>query len=748
TDHGISITVHMSSAKIRQLKSYLRALPPDLELVNPKDTEAKVNRLLDFGLDEEWIQDVGEEGAVNREIEVALQKFLPRNDSGIFFITQRGKGVEALADVLEYWVDKLPDSIVLQSWLQSSIDSARKCIQSHGQEVCSSLYSIRRLQNLDGQLPTVLEASTKTKETMPHQTTLDGSTHYREQLQKTKVYKKPETKVLNSQEDPNYIDTDESDDERKGGRKIFPLLKKITRPCHAVNDQTKKIVRCVASKGCRTSWGWPRDKTRILKHAMSCGYLANIAGGAELVQDAIEELARKQPSSTTLKRSKTEPVIHNLAKSETSGKLTVQHTTRKSDSLGQYCTEGKKILEEKANSALVELIVCCGIAPRIIQHQKFHNFVNVLNQNYVPPSRTKFEDSLVPSYAAATQVTVIDYLKSCRDLMLSFDGGKLGKKKFFSIHVIAQLRELLAFMSLSTYTLDCFDMAREDLHIPRGLQSIGETRFGSIYWSLDSVLQGIPAFKRIVRDRELGIESEMLHRLFDDDEDVFIFQRDLKRLGTILMPVAHAIQCLEAKETNPADVYTYWLAIVAHFQDLFTKDDMAKDKSKYSNHLKEMIRAIINCRFSELIENKRASNIYLTAFVLDPDNRAAPIINNPNPLAIPSITITREKGKPTQVKAKAEMIDGIGISLLRLLQKEYGNEYREGRSVEEAKTAMQEINPYLSNHNPREAIAALKNQFRAYLAGIDPFNRKRGHNESLREYWFRLVHDEESDVLA
>jgi hypothetical protein len=96
----------------------------------------------------------------------------------------------------------------------------------------------------------------------------------------------------------------------------------------------------------------------------------------------------------------------------------------------------------------------------------------------------------------------------------------------------------------------------------------------------------------------------MLHTLFDDDEDVFTFQRDLKWLGAILMPFAHAIQCLEAKDTNPVDVYTYWLAIVAHLQDLLTKDNGLKEKSKYSIELKEKICAIANHWFSQLIENE------------------------------------------------------------------------------------------------------------------------------------------------
>ena len=64
-------------------------------------------------------------------------------------------------------------------------------------------------------------------------------------------------------------------------------------------------------------------------------------------------------------------------------------------------------------------------------------------------------------------------------------------------------------MALSSYTLDYFDLAREKLHITRGLQSIGETRFGTIYWSLDSVLGGTKAFIDVVQDTSLGIDSKV-----------------------------------------------------------------------------------------------------------------------------------------------------------------------------------------------------------------------------------------------
>jgi hypothetical protein len=86
--------------------------------------------------------------------------------------------------------------------------------------------------------------------------------------------------------------------------------------------------------------------------------------------------------------------------------------------------------------------------------------------------------------------------------------------------------------------------------------------------------------------------------------------------------------------------------------------------------------------------------------------------------------------------------------LLHFLQKEYGNEYHEGRSAEEAAKAMQDVNPRLAQRTPRAAMAALKEQFRAYIDGKEPFNGKRSRNESLQEYWRRLLNDNDSDVLA
>jgi hypothetical protein len=193
-----------------------------------------------------------------------------------------------------------------------------------------------------------------------------------------------------------------------------------------------------------------------------CRYLTNI--NKDFVDDAIQELARKKPgivdllnakvgvtkkrthedisitsssqgpeNTPPLKCSKTEPILHGAIGDKESEPNQV--ICPGSQNFAQvYQTEGKKELKEKADCALVEFIICCGVPPHILQKKHFQHFVNILNGKYFPPSRSTFKDNLVPTYAATIRLTIINHLKECRDLMLSFDGGKLGKKKFYSVH--------------------------------------------------------------------------------------------------------------------------------------------------------------------------------------------------------------------------------------------------------------------------------------------------------------------------
>ena len=141
-------------------------------------------------------------------------------------------------------------------------------------------------------------------------------------------------------------------------------------------------------EGCRTAWGWPRDRKRVLNHAAQCGYLAAI--DKDLTQRAVEELSRshsgivdrlsakvgvvtkkrthedlniasfsKTPGDPAppLKRSKTEPLlsVDKIPGASESGSKQVIRPGQNFAEMFQM--EGKKVLKENGDQALVEFVI-------------------------------------------------------------------------------------------------------------------------------------------------------------------------------------------------------------------------------------------------------------------------------------------------------------------------------------------------------------------------------------------------------
>ncbi|KAJ7693777.1 hypothetical protein B0H14DRAFT_3530969 [Mycena olivaceomarginata] len=102
-----------------------------------EDPSDPINKLLAFELDSEWTTSIGEEGSVNRSIENAIWGFGTRDSDSIFKITTRGPALEALADVLQYWLDKYPTSEALNRWLKNATDSAAAVISHHNEPLPS-----------------------------------------------------------------------------------------------------------------------------------------------------------------------------------------------------------------------------------------------------------------------------------------------------------------------------------------------------------------------------------------------------------------------------------------------------------------------------------------------------------------------------------------------------------------------------------------------------------------------------------
>ncbi|KAJ7231087.1 hypothetical protein C8J57DRAFT_1196745 [Mycena rebaudengoi] len=287
--------------KIKLLRLYLENLPDDLPYSDIAG-DASINKLLDFGdgTVTDWIEPDDEVASVVYEIRASMKDFGDPDAEGIYKITTRGSALETLADILDTWLRKHPDDLRLQDWLKIGIASASAAILAQGEP-------LPLIPLLEPQ-PDIYSVNPKPKKGM--QTTLGGGIAVVKQKKpkKKKTLKaenpddqpaasKPDTKILADTSDPRYDCASEAEDDRTGGQKMSPLLLRISVACRPVGKpEEKKLVRCLASAGCRMTWAWPRSKKRILKHAMSCSFLAGIDGGS-LVTQAIAELAKKTPHS-------------------------------------------------------------------------------------------------------------------------------------------------------------------------------------------------------------------------------------------------------------------------------------------------------------------------------------------------------------------------------------------------------------------------------------------------------------------
>src|ERR1700675_3053065 len=107
-------------------------------------------------------------------------------------------------------------------------------------------------------------------------------------------------------------------------------------------------------------------------------------------------------------------------------------------------------------------VVCNTIPPHVLDSQEFKNFVKLLNADYIPTSATTFADKLVPDESVKVQKAVISYLRTCQDLTITYDGGKIRRPKaFYSVHITTADREEFCIdlddASLLSHTADYID---------------------------------------------------------------------------------------------------------------------------------------------------------------------------------------------------------------------------------------------------------------------------------------------------
>ncbi|KAG1839860.1 hypothetical protein C8R48DRAFT_549772, partial [Suillus tomentosus] len=182
--------------------------------------------------------------------------------------------------------------------------------------------------------------------------------------------------------------------------------------------------------------------------------------------------------------------------------------------------------------------------------------------------------------------------------------------------VIKHIRAIMSFFRKSTHGTYQLSKICEHLKISQGLEGIGKTRFATICASAISVQWCLPALRELVDNPQKfkfpPKKASMVDLLKKHSHAGTLFELDLNRLVKVQSPIAKSIVCVESSQSDPSDVYKFLLAITSMLKQLF--DDSSHG---FTNEEKEQIRAVVNKRFREIIQEGPA-DCYIAAFCLDP----------------------------------------------------------------------------------------------------------------------------------
>ncbi|KAJ7307791.1 ribonuclease H-like domain-containing protein [Mycena albidolilacea] len=432
------------------------------------------------------------------------------------------------------------------------------------------------------------------------------------------------------------------------------LLERLVVACHSLKNPEVLRVRCVGD-GCHVSWAAPRNSTRIFPHAAECKYLLEELKAEALLANASQSLGSKVATA--------EGKPDFFAKFKEKG--------------AESNVSKRQARIEKTNLLTMNILCTGGIPPEIVNNSAFRALVDHLDPtNWIVIAST-FSSSYIPAEAARVTALAIGKLKTEYNLNLGYDGGTTkGKQSIYTFHVmdsigrkrfasmgsdstgntklgreLAQLEVLTVlivpdpnhhlsltikdickleyfqdlirsigktrttntFFSHSTYSATDLDALRVIFEINKGLEAIGKTRFGTIYWSGYSLIRCVPAINNLIDNGPLAWFKQM--RTFQN------FMLELQQLCTILEPIARAIKCLEGIEVTVGDIWKFYVAVTAVLNDLFANDLTLS----IPQTVKDDVSAIINKRYDQMIHGP-SGDLFLSGFYLDPEHVKSPLL--------------------------------------------------------------------------------------------------------------------------
>ncbi|KAG8724332.1 hypothetical protein FRC09_020065 [Ceratobasidium sp. 395] len=293
--------------------------------------------------------------------------------------------------------------------------------------------------------------------------------------------------------------------------------------------------------------------------------------------------------------------------------------------------------------------------------------------------------------------------------------------------VLNRLRKLLTHFKLSTQATGKLNAARKILGILRRLQSIGKTRFATVYYAAISVLENLPALYKIYSDGDMDTAANPLPQTVAEVMDAkkpaaIEFRLKLTELVNVLEPFARAILCLESTKSTIGDVYFFWLAALAALNQLFCSTTTTLTSEDISR-----LQGIIYYRFNEAI-NEAPTDAYVTAFFLDPRYRTASIYSSPSDLHAPQPVVVFEGGKRRRrpIHSASRLTNSVFSRVEKQLKQMLRDELTIGQKLP---------GHPLYQYDALRAKNELTAQLQQYHEGCPPFRQFSGSREGVLEYW-------------
>lgn len=209
-----------------------------------------------------------------------------------------------------------------------------------------------------------------------------------------------------------------------------PVAERLSVACkHA--ETNKRYWKCIAPE-CKHFQVGNRQLSRIISHSMDCPHLSielkELASQAAIEENALgakvnpkEIQADTQDEGAPYKKAKTlQKTLTNVA-----------------------VTTGKARYQDEVNHALVHLFSVSGIPAAVLDSPQWKNFVDVATRGKCNPlSSTMLTVKLIPAEAALVRKLQTDFLRTCDNLTLTFDGGATRKpSSVYTVHITTAERE-------------------------------------------------------------------------------------------------------------------------------------------------------------------------------------------------------------------------------------------------------------------------------------------------------------------